>query len=39
LERAVGLPVRIVGESGDDLVRAQLGLSNEYREKDRQYYE
>ena len=39
LVRAVGLPVRIVGGSGDDFVRAQLGLSNEYREKDRQYYE
>ena len=39
LVQAVGLPVRVVGESGDDFVRAQLGLSNEYREKDRQYYE
>ena len=38
LTRMTGLPVRIVGTEGEDLVRAQLGLEPK-EEKERQYYE
>ena len=38
LERETGVPVRIVGEDGEDLVRAVLGLPPEKKEE-RQIYE
>lgn len=38
VEKELGLPVRVVWENGEDLVRAQLGL-NEKKEEDRQVYE
>ena len=38
LVRELGVPVRIVGDSGEDFVRAQLGLSRA-SEKEKQYYE
>ncbi len=38
VEAALGLPTRIVWESGEDLLRAQLGLDPK-KEEDRQVYE
>ena len=38
LEKELGVPVRIVSDSGEDLVRAQLGLPR-LEEKEKQYYE
>ena len=38
VERELGLPVRIIWDSGEDLVRAALGLS-QLKDKERQIYE